>query len=262
MGTNANTNKNTDTSVNVNNRAPEVPSDDNGDGRSFGYGRWGYVPYYRSGGEPTAPEGQGKIQGVGGRAGNRNGRATIINTNANTNTNGAATVTGATVTVNTMSEEKPGDGTGSESVHEGGRILKSVVVGARVVRGPDWKWNKQDGSPPGKGTVTGAEGLLPGWVYVKWDHDGKTHDYRIGAEGKFDLKLFADQKLIGVGGRAGYRNGRATIINTNANTNTNGGATVTGATVTVKSMSEEEPGDGTGSESACGKGFFLSLHQN
>ena len=48
--------------------------------------------------------------GVGGRAGNRNGGATIINTNANTNTN-----TGSTVTVNTMSEEKPGDGTGSES---------------------------------------------------------------------------------------------------------------------------------------------------
>ena len=32
---------------------------------------------------------------------------------------------------------------------------------------------------------------------------------------------------LGVGGRAGYRNGRATIINTNENTNTNGGATVT-----------------------------------
>ena len=61
--TNANTNKNTGASVNVNNRAPEVPSDDNGDGRSYGYGRWGYEPYYRSGGEPTAPEGQGKIQG-------------------------------------------------------------------------------------------------------------------------------------------------------------------------------------------------------
>ena len=72
-------------------------------------------------------------------------------------------------------------------VHEGGRILKSVVVGARVVRGPDWKWNKQDGSPPGKGTVTGAAD--PGWVKVKWDHDGKIWNYRIGAEGKFDLKL-------------------------------------------------------------------------
>ena len=65
--------------------------------------------------------------------------------------------------------------------------MKSVVVGARVVRGPDWKWNEQDGSPPGKGTVTGAAD--PGWVKVKWDHDGKTWDYRIGAEGKFDLKL-------------------------------------------------------------------------
>merc|ERR1712157_609315 len=100
--TNANTNKNTGSSVNVNNRAPEVPSDDNGDGRSFGYGRWGYVPYYRSGGEPTAPEGQGKIQGDGGRAGKRNGGATIINTNENTNTN-----TGATVNINSTAPEAP-----------------------------------------------------------------------------------------------------------------------------------------------------------
>ena len=62
--TNANTNENTGASVNVNSRAPEVPSDDNGDGRSYGYGRWGYNPYYhRSGGEPTAPEGQAEIQG-------------------------------------------------------------------------------------------------------------------------------------------------------------------------------------------------------
>ena len=61
--TNANTNENTGASVTVNSRAPEAPSNGNGDGRSYGYGRWGYEPYYRSGGEPTALEGQGKIQG-------------------------------------------------------------------------------------------------------------------------------------------------------------------------------------------------------
>lgn len=35
------------------------------------------------------------------------------------------------------------------------QILKHLVVGARVVRGLDWKWRDQDGPPPGEGTVTG-----------------------------------------------------------------------------------------------------------
>lgn len=30
-----------------------------------------------------------------------------------------------------------------------------MIVGARVVRGIDWKWRDQDGIPPGEGTVTG-----------------------------------------------------------------------------------------------------------
>ena len=33
--------------------------------------------------------------------------------------------------------------------------LKKMVVGARVVRGVDWKWGDQDGSPQGEGTITG-----------------------------------------------------------------------------------------------------------
>ena len=35
------------------------------------------------------------------------------------------------------------------------QVLKEMVVGARVVRGADWKWRNQDGRPPGKGTITG-----------------------------------------------------------------------------------------------------------
>lgn len=30
-----------------------------------------------------------------------------------------------------------------------------MVPGARVIRGLDWKWRDQDGSPQGEGTVTG-----------------------------------------------------------------------------------------------------------
>lgn len=66
------------------------------------------------------------------------------------------------------------------------QMLKHVTVGARVVRGIDWKWRDQDGNPAGEGTVTGE--LHSGWIDVTWDHGG-SNSYRMGAEGKYDLKL-------------------------------------------------------------------------
>ncbi|XP_018579699.1 E3 ubiquitin-protein ligase Ufd4 isoform X5 [Anoplophora glabripennis] len=66
------------------------------------------------------------------------------------------------------------------------QLLKHMVVGARVVRGVDWKWRDQDGNPPGEGTVTGD--LHSGWIDVTWDHGG-SNSYRMGAEGKYDIKL-------------------------------------------------------------------------
>ncbi|CAH0559918.1 unnamed protein product [Brassicogethes aeneus] len=66
------------------------------------------------------------------------------------------------------------------------QLLKHMTVGARVVRGMDWKWRDQDGNPPGEGTVTGE--LHNGWIDVTWDHGG-SNSYRMGAEGKYDLKL-------------------------------------------------------------------------
>ena len=67
-------------------------------------------------------------------------------------------------------------------------MVKHMVVGARVVRGLDWKWRDQDGpgGAQGEGTVTGE--LHNGWIDVTWDHGG-SNSYRMGAEGKFDLKL-------------------------------------------------------------------------
>ncbi|XP_034255114.1 E3 ubiquitin-protein ligase HECTD1 isoform X1 [Thrips palmi] len=66
------------------------------------------------------------------------------------------------------------------------QVVKHLVAGARVVRGLDWKWRDQDGNPPGEGTVTGE--LHNGWIDVTWDQGG-SNSYRMGAEGKFDLKL-------------------------------------------------------------------------
>ncbi|CAL7934245.1 unnamed protein product [Xylocopa violacea] len=65
-------------------------------------------------------------------------------------------------------------------------MLRHFVAGARVVRGLDWKWRDQDGTPPGEGTVTGE--MHNGWIDVTWDHGG-SNSYRMGAEGKYDLRL-------------------------------------------------------------------------
>eukprot|EP00095_Tigriopus_kingsejongensis_P011031 maker-scaffold109_size355148-snap-gene-1.26 protein:Tk11031 transcript:maker-scaffold109_size355148-snap-gene-1.26-mRNA-1 annotation:"e3 ubiquitin-protein ligase hectd1" len=65
-------------------------------------------------------------------------------------------------------------------------VLKHMVIGARVMRGLDWKWRDQDGTPSAEGSVTGE--LHNGWIDVTWDHGG-SNSYRMGAEGKFDLKL-------------------------------------------------------------------------
>lgn len=67
------------------------------------------------------------------------------------------------------------------------QMLRHLVPGARVVRGLDWKWRDQDGSPhQSEGTVTGE--LHNGWIDVTWDHGG-SNSYRMGAEGKYDLRL-------------------------------------------------------------------------
>ncbi|XP_048261153.1 E3 ubiquitin-protein ligase HECTD1 isoform X4 [Bombus terrestris] len=66
------------------------------------------------------------------------------------------------------------------------QVLRHLVAGARVARGLDWKWRDQDGVPPGEGTVTGE--LHNGWIDVTWDHGG-SNSYRMGAEGKYDLRL-------------------------------------------------------------------------
>ena len=45
----------------------------------------------------------------------------------------------------------------------------------------------QDGAPPSVGRVIGELGT-DGWIRVQWD-TGSTNSYRMGKEGKYDLKL-------------------------------------------------------------------------
>lgn len=57
-------------------------------------------------------------------------------------------------------------------------------VGARVVRGPDWKWGKQDGGEGHIGTVRNFES--PEEVVVVWDN-GTAANYRCA--GAYDLRV-------------------------------------------------------------------------
>ena len=51
----------------------------------------------------------------------------------------------------------------------------------------------QDGPPPSEGRVIGELGE-DGWIRVQWDN-GSTNSYRMGKEGKYDLKL-AEQPTL------------------------------------------------------------------
>ena len=64
-------------------------------------------------------------------------------------------------------------------------IAKLMKIGTKVVRGADWKWGDQDGH--GEGRVIGELGD-DGWIRVQWDN-ASTNSYRMGKEGKYDLKL-------------------------------------------------------------------------
>lgn len=69
----------------------------------------------------------------------------------------------------------------------GPELASLMKIGTRVVRGKDWKWGDQDGVTGGEGRVVGELGD-DGWVRVAWDSGG-TNSYRMGKEGKYDLKL-------------------------------------------------------------------------
>ena len=75
-----------------------------------------------------------------------------------------------------------------------------MEVGCRVVRGPDWKWQDQDGGEGHLGTVVvvGRSGSVSSpdkTVVVQWDSGTRTN-YRCGFQGAFDLCLF-DNGSIG-----------------------------------------------------------------
>uniref|UniRef100_A0A8C3HB67 E3 ubiquitin-protein ligase HERC2 n=1 Tax=Chrysemys picta bellii TaxID=8478 RepID=A0A8C3HB67_CHRPI len=87
----------------------------------------------------------------------------------------------------TVLEESRKETTPVQLPVSGPELAAMMKIGTRVMRGVDWKWGDQDGPPPGLGRVIGELGE-DGWIRVQWD-TGSTNSYRMGKEGKYDLKL-------------------------------------------------------------------------
>ena len=71
-------------------------------------------------------------------------------------------------------------------------VCAATLIGSVPVRGlhslnQSLFWLPQDGPPPGLGRVIGELGE-DGWIRVQWD-TGSTNSYRMGKEGKYDMKL-------------------------------------------------------------------------
>ena len=67
-------------------------------------------------------------------------------------------------------------------------------IGARVVRGPDWKWGKQDGGDGHVGTVRSFESTEE--VLIVWDN-GTAANYRCASN--FDLRILDNAPAGGWG---------------------------------------------------------------
>lgn len=69
-----------------------------------------------------------------------------------------------------------------------------MLLGCRVVRGPDWKWEDQDGGEGSVGTIVSLDrhsdgSKLPAkTALVCWD-SGFVNNYRVGLGDCYDLRI-------------------------------------------------------------------------
>jgi hypothetical protein len=70
---------------------------------------------------------------------------------------------------------------------------ENVILGSRVRRGPNWKWEEQDGGGIGTITRSVSRGGSSIWVQVEWDH-GAGNCYRIHPE--HDLMLISEHESV------------------------------------------------------------------
>ena len=65
---------------------------------------------------------------------------------------------------------------------------ENVFIGAKVMRGPDWRYDDQDGGAGSIGVITELHNFV-GAAYVEWS-SGRAIAYHIGLSNKYDL-IFA-----------------------------------------------------------------------
>ena len=66
---------------------------------------------------------------------------------------------------------------------------KPITIGARMKRGPDWKYGNQDGGAGNLGTVVHHSTRSGCDFFVKWDGQTIQYRYRWGSQNKYDLEL-------------------------------------------------------------------------
>lgn len=77
-----------------------------------------------------------------------------------------------------------------ESARRGDKGAQERLKYARVVRGPDWKWDEQDGGEGAEGNLLGFDG--DGWAKVLWSKARSVASYRFNGS-SMDLAVVALQ---------------------------------------------------------------------
>lgn len=75
--------------------------------------------------------------------------------------------------------------------------MPTLIVGQTVVRGPDWRWGRQDGGEGQAGVVetvgvevageNNASTIIGDAVRVRWRQTNLVNVYRYGANGCYDV---------------------------------------------------------------------------
>jgi len=89
--------------------------------------------------------------------------------------------------------------------------LMKEEIGVRVRRGPSWRYGDQDGGLGSIGMTIPRTTTNVGWVRVRWD-SGMENEYRVRAEGAYDLIIVLDQaERPRMGGQLGKRTGASVV---------------------------------------------------
>ncbi|XP_034231516.1 uncharacterized protein LOC117639750 [Thrips palmi] len=94
--------------------------------------------------------------------------------------------------------ERSNEGQWEMTVEE---MASGMEAGAKVARGRDWLTYKEVGEPPGRATVVSK--TEDGMVSVVWDQNKVAGRYRMGFDGRYDLRLLPSPLMAHIGAKVG-----------------------------------------------------------